>query len=82
MKTIQIQTLGGPEVLLVVETEVPIPAAGQVRVKVAAAGINFADTLQRAGRYPLPLPLPFVPGFEVAGTVEARALPRPGKATG
>jgi NADPH2:quinone reductase len=70
MKTIQIHALGGPEVLQVVETEVPSPAVGQVRVKVAAAGINFADTLQRAGRYPLPLPLPFVPGFEVAGTVE------------
>ena len=71
MKAIQFSALGGPEVLQVVEKEVPIPGAGQVRVKVAAAGINFADTLQRAGRYPMPLTLPVVPGFEVAGTVEA-----------
>lgn len=71
MKVIQINTLGGPEVLQAIEKEIPRPQAGQVLVRVAAAGINFADTLQRAGRYPMPLALPVVPGFEVAGTVEA-----------
>jgi NADPH2:quinone reductase len=49
--------------------EPPAPGAGQVRIKVAAAGLNFADTLMIAGQYQTKPPLPFVPGLELAGTV-------------
>ena len=60
---------GGSDVLTVQEREVPAPGPGQVRVTVAAAGINFIDIYQREGVYPKPLP--FVIGGEGAGTVEA-----------
>ena len=62
---------GPPEVLRLEEAETPAPAEGEVLVRVARAGINFADLLARMGLYPgVPKP-PFVPGHEVAGTVEA-----------
>ena len=60
---------GGPEVLEVADVPEPQPAAGQVRVDVAAAGVNFIDVYHRTGKYPLPLP--FVAGSEGAGTVTA-----------
>jgi NADPH:quinone reductase len=60
---------GGSDVLTVQDREVPAPGPGQVRVTVAAAGINFIDIYQREGVYPKPLP--FVIGGEGAGTVEA-----------
>jgi NADPH:quinone reductase len=60
---------GGSDVLTVQDREVPAPGPGQVRVTVAAAGINFIDIYQREGVYPKPLP--FVVGGEGAGTVEA-----------
>jgi NADPH2:quinone reductase len=60
---------GGSDVLAVQDREVPAPGPGQVRVTVAAAGINFIDIYQREGVYPKPLP--FVVGGEGAGTVEA-----------
>lgn len=69
MKVIQIHELGGPNVLRVVDVDVPTPGPGQALVKVAAAGVNYADLMQRAGTYPNPLPLPATPGFEVAGTI-------------
>ncbi|WP_394942258.1 quinone oxidoreductase family protein [Psychromicrobium sp. YIM B11713] len=62
------QTLGGPEVLQLSETEKPVPGPGQLLVKVAAAGVNFIETYQREGRYQVPLP--FTPGAESAGVVE------------
>jgi NADPH:quinone reductase-like Zn-dependent oxidoreductase len=62
---------GPPEVLRLEEAETPAPAEGEVLVRVARAGINFADLLARMGLYPgVPKP-PFVPGHEVAGTVAA-----------
>jgi NADPH2:quinone reductase len=67
MRAIQVAAVGGPEVLKLVEVPVPVPAAGQVLVKVEACGVNFIDTYLREGRYPAPLP--FVPGQEAAGTV-------------
>ena len=70
MKAIQVSEFGGPEVLKVVDLPHPIPGDGQVLVKVAAAGINFADLMSRAGTYPMGPKPPFVPGMEVAGTVE------------
>jgi NADPH2:quinone reductase len=59
---------GGPEVLELREQEVGAPGAGQARVKVHAAGVNFIDTYQRSGAYPRPVP--FVLGLEGAGVVE------------
>ena len=60
---------GGSDVLTVQDRDVPAPGPGQVRVTVAAAGINFIDIYQREGVYPIPTP--FVVGGEGAGTVEA-----------
>ena len=60
---------GGSDVLTVEDRELPAPGPGQVRVNVAAAGINFIDIYQREGVYPMTLP--FVVGGEGAGTVEA-----------
>jgi NADPH2:quinone reductase len=67
MRAIQISSTGGPEVLELVELAVPKPGAGQVLVKIEAAGVNFIDTYLREGRYPATLP--FIPGQEAAGTV-------------
>lgn len=69
MRAIQIAKTGGPEVLESVELPTPQPAAGQVLVRVEAAGVNFIDTYLREGRYPATLP--FIPGQEAAGTVVA-----------
>ena len=69
MQAIQVQRLGGPEVLELVEVEQPQPGPGQVRVEVAAAGVNFIDVYHRTGLYPKPLP--FIPGDEGAGKVVA-----------
>ncbi len=59
----------------------PEPAAGEVLVRVARAGVNFGDTHQREGQYVAERELPFVPGGEVAGTVE-RAGPASPRASG
>jgi NADPH2:quinone reductase len=69
MRAIQISKTGGPEVLNLVELDIPQPGPGQVLVRVHASGVNFIDTYLREGRYPAPLP--FTPGQEAAGTVEA-----------
>lgn len=69
MKAIQVSRTGGPEALQLVDLPEPKAAAGQVLVKVEAAGVNFIDTYLREGRYPAALP--FVPGQEAAGTVAA-----------
>jgi NADPH2:quinone reductase len=52
------------------EVPEPEPGAGQVLVRVRAAGVNYADVLIREGRYPQPPPLPYVPGSEIAGETE------------
>ncbi len=70
MKQVWIPRKGGPEVLEVREAADPEPAAGQVRIKVAAAGVNFADVLARMGLYPDAPKLPTVVGYEVSGTVD------------
>jgi NADPH2:quinone reductase len=71
MKAVRIHETGGPEVLRLEEVETPIPARGQVLIKVAAAGINFADLAQREGRYLTRTRVPTTLGAEVAGTVAA-----------
>ncbi len=69
MKAIRVSKSGGPEVLRYEEALDPKPEAGEVLIRVEAAGVNFADTLARKGLYPTSTPPPFIPGFEVAGTV-------------
>jgi NADPH:quinone reductase len=69
MKAIVISKTGGPEVLAYQEAEIPSPKAGEALVKLAAIGVNFIDVYHRTGLYPLTLP--FIPGMEGAGTVEA-----------
>jgi NADPH2:quinone reductase len=71
MKAIRIHEYGGAENLRVDEIEKPSPAADEVLIKTNVAGMNFADTMLRAGNYLMKPPLPFVIGFEVAGTIEA-----------
>jgi len=62
---------GGPEVLVPVERPVPRPGPGAVLIRVAAAGVNRPDVLQRRGAYPPPPGAPSIPGLEVAGEVVA-----------
>lgn len=62
---------GGPEVLIPVERPVPVPRADEVLIRVAAAGVNRPDVLQRMGGYPPPPGVTSIPGLEVAGTVVA-----------
>jgi NADPH:quinone reductase len=69
-KVIQIAAHGGPEVMQLVDVELPPPGAGEVRVKHKAIGLNFIDTYFRSGLY-VPPQLPFTPGNEGAGVVEA-----------
>jgi NADPH2:quinone reductase len=68
MKAIRIQKYGGPEEMTLEEVPSPKPGEGQAVVRLEAVGVNFIDIYQRMGLYPLPLP--FTPGNEGAGTVE------------
>ena len=69
MKAIRFEKTGGPEVLRLEDIELPPPARGQIRVRHTVIGVNFIDTYQRSGLYPLPLPSGL--GLEAAGTVDA-----------
>lgn len=69
MKAIEIVRPGGPDVLVPVERDVPKPGPGEVLIKVAAAGVNRPDVLQRQGKYPPPPGISDLPGLEVAGEV-------------
>jgi putative PIG3 family NAD(P)H quinone oxidoreductase len=71
MICIEISKPGEPEVLVPVERPTPAPGAGEVLIKVAAAGVNRPDVMQRRGRYPPPPGASDIPGLEVAGTIEA-----------
>jgi NADPH:quinone reductase len=70
MIAIEIREPGGPEVLVPVERPMPVPAAGELLIKVAAAGVNRPDVFQRKGNYPPPPGITDIPGLEVSGTVE------------
>ena len=70
MKSVVVTHFGGPEVLEVREVAVPEPGPGQVRIQVKAAGMNYADIMQREGLYPGGPKAPFGAGFEVAGVVD------------
>ncbi|MEJ7649892.1 MAG: zinc-binding dehydrogenase [Nakamurella sp.] len=72
MKAIQMSEQGGPEVLTLVDVPDPVAAPGQVLIRVVSASVNFSDVMRRRGDdYPVPTPLPFIPGAEVSGTVVA-----------
>src|SRR4051812_1352186 len=62
---------GGPEVLVPVERPVPVPGEGEVLVRVAAAGVNRPEVMQRKGMYPPPPGAPSILGMEISGTVVA-----------
>lgn len=74
MKAVRFHEYGGPDVLRLEDVDQPVPAAGQVRVRVAATSFNGIDGSIRAGfmQGPMPLTLPHIPGLDVAGTVDAR----------
>jgi NADPH:quinone reductase-like Zn-dependent oxidoreductase len=71
MRQIWITKAGPPEVLEVKEARDPEPKAGEVRIRVEASGVNFADIMGRLGVYPDLPPMPVVPGYEVGGRIDA-----------
>lgn len=71
MKAIRVHEFGGPEVLKLEEVPTPKPVAGQVLVRIHAAGVNPYDTYMRAGTYAVKPPLPYTPGSDAAGVIEA-----------
>ena len=71
MRCIEISKPGGPEVLVLAERPTPVPKAHEILVKVAAAGVNRPDILQRMGRYAVPPDASDLPGLEIAGEVVA-----------
>ncbi|EON25708.1 alcohol dehydrogenase [Nocardioides sp. CF8] len=71
MRAVVVEQQGGPEALVVIETGTPEPGPGQVRIDVAAAGVNFLDCYQRSGKYAMDTP--FIAGSEGSGTVSAVA---------
>jgi NADPH2:quinone reductase len=71
MKAIRVHQFGGPEVLKLEEVPTPKPDTGQVLIHVRAVGVNPYDTYMRAGTYAIKPPLPYTPGSDAAGTVEA-----------
>jgi putative PIG3 family NAD(P)H quinone oxidoreductase len=75
MKAVEISRPGGPEVLTPVERPLPELKAGEVLIRVAAAGVNGPDLMQRRGLYPAPAGAPDLPGLEVSGEIVAVAAP-------
>ena len=71
MKAIVVHEFGGPEVLKLEEVPTPKPAAGQILVRIHGAGVNPYDTYMRAGTYAVKPPLPYTPGSDGAGVIEA-----------
>ncbi len=70
MRAVEITRPGGPDVLVEVDRPAPAPAPGEVLIKVAAAGVNRPDVMQRLGHYPPPPGITDIPGLEVAGVIE------------
>ena len=75
MRVIEISSFGAPEVLRPSERPDPVPAAGEVLIRVAASGVNRPDVLQRTGNYPVPPGASDIPGLEVAGEIVAGDAP-------
>src|SRR5262245_2180713 len=73
MQAVEIAEPGGPDVLRLVKRPVPRLSAGEVLVRVTAAGVNRPDIMQRLGKYPPPPGASDLPGLEIAGTIVAGA---------
>ncbi len=71
MKALLCKALGGPEDLVIEEVPDPVPGPGEALVRVSVAALNFFDTLIIAGRYQVKPELPFSPGAEACGVIEA-----------
>jgi NADPH2:quinone reductase len=71
MKAVRVKGFGGVDQLELVELPDPEPKPGEVRIRVYASGLNYADVMQREGLYPGGPKPPFIPGLEAAGTIEA-----------
>lgn len=71
MRAARIEQLGGSDVVKLAEVPVPEPRKGQVRIRVEAVGLNYSDIMIREGRYIDRVPLPYVMGRELAGTIDA-----------
>ena len=71
MTAIEISSPGGPEVLVAAQRPLPVPGAGELLLRVAYAGVNRPDVIQRKGLYPAPPSASDLPGLEVSGTVVA-----------
>jgi NADPH2:quinone reductase len=71
MTAIAIRAPGGPEMLVAEQRPVPVPGTGEILIKVASAGVNRPDVMQRQGLYPPPTGASDIPGLEIAGTVAA-----------
>ncbi len=71
MRAIRVHEVGAPQVMRLEEVPDPKPAAGQVLVRVKAVGVNPVDTYFRSGIYAVKMPLPYTPGSDAAGTIEA-----------
>ncbi len=70
-RRIVVTAFGGPEVLKYIEEDLPEPGRAEVRVKVLAAGVAYADVLMRRGLYPGTPPPPFTPGYDLVGEIDA-----------
>lgn len=82
MKAIVLDRHGGPEVLRVREVPDPVPGPGEVRVRVEAVGVNYAEVLSRRGLYGWAPPMPYTPGMEATGTIDALGAGVEGRAVG
>src|SRR5215212_9898182 len=82
MRQAVISRYGSPEVFEMREGPDPVPASGEITIRVRAAGVNFADVLSRLGLYPDAPKPPMVVGYEVAGTVDRSAADVTGFAAG
>src|ERR1017187_6954116 len=71
MKAIRVHQFGGPEVMKLEDVPDPKPGSGQVLVRLHAVGVNPVDTYVRAGTYTIKAALPFTPGSDAAGVIEA-----------
>ena len=70
-RAVRIHAQGGSEVLQIEDVELGEPGPGEVRVRVEAVGLNRSEAMFRAGRYPVPVTLPSLMGYEGVGTIEA-----------
>jgi NADPH:quinone reductase len=71
MRAVIVHQFGAPDSFVIEEREDPRPSAGQVRIATAVAGLSYVDVLVSAGKYQIKPPLPYIPGSEIAGVIDA-----------